>query len=215
MRTPRQGRRRSVRRRRFTTRRWHSPRPSGAADEVTEPNPRTLAYVAERKADLADIAGCESMEHDRWSQAQQVSQRLTTQAGMQAAPTATPPAAGSRTSTLVARVLFGTGKSALTPGAQAQLNEFVSAMHDEPDTKAVITGHADSTGSADRNERLSEMRADAVKTFLVGHGVSPDRIETKGFGEAEPAASNDTTQGRANNRRVDVMLEIKTLPQTH
>jgi outer membrane protein OmpA-like peptidoglycan-associated protein len=116
--------------------------------------------------------------------------------------------------TLAAELHFDTGKSDLTSAAIAQLDEVFFTLRDKPDTGVLVQGHTDSTGSADFNESLSQERANVVKDFLVGRGISADRIVTKGFGETEPVASNDTCENRARNRRADVTLEITTLRET-
>jgi outer membrane protein OmpA-like peptidoglycan-associated protein len=76
-------------------------------------------------------------------------------------------------------------------------------MKNNPDLKVEIDGHTDSTGTAAYNMMLSEKRAKAVKEFMVTRGIDPKRLTTKGFGITKPAASNDTKEGRAKNRRVE------------
>jgi OmpA-OmpF porin, OOP family len=77
-------------------------------------------------------------------------------------------------------------------------------MKKNPDLKVEVDGHADSTGAAAYNMTLSEKRAEAVKKYFVDQGIDPDRLTTKGFGITKPAASNDTREGRAKNRRVEL-----------
>lgn len=110
------------------------------------------------------------------------------------------------TLTLSGSVLFATGKSVLVPGAQQRLNEVATALKE--DTRPItIVGHTDAQGSDASNQKLSEARANAVRAFLVKQGVPGDRINAIGMGEAEPIADNETTEGRANNRRVEMILE--------
>jgi len=67
-----------------------------------------------------------------------------------------------------------------------------------------IEGHTDAVGNAVQNERLSELRAESVRDFLVSHGVDPEQLEAVGFGEQRPVADNSTPAGRARNRRVEI-----------
>ncbi len=76
-------------------------------------------------------------------------------------------------------------------------------MKKNPDLRVEIDGHTDSTGTAAYNMALSEKRAEAIKDHLVTRGINPERLTTKGFGFTKPAASNDTKEGRAQNRRVE------------
>jgi outer membrane protein OmpA-like peptidoglycan-associated protein len=75
-----------------------------------------------------------------------------------------------------------------------------------PGLKLEVDGYTDSTGRDETNQTLSDKRAEAVRIFLVAQGVSPDSISSQGFGDANPIASNDTTQGRQLNRRVDMIV---------
>ena len=99
-------------------------------------------------------------------------------------------------------VNFALGSVQLAPSASATLRQVARAMQASPDLQVEIGGHTDSIGPADKNQRLSERRANAVKQFLVGEGIAPERLTAKGYGEGEPVASNETTDGRAGNRRV-------------
>ena len=86
------------------------------------------------------------------------------------------------------------------------LDELAQIMKDYPNIKLVCEGHTDATASEDYNQRLSEQRAKSVRTYLVKKGVDASRISTKGYGESRPIASNDTPEGRKENRRVDLKL---------
>jgi len=99
-------------------------------------------------------------------------------------------------------VNFGLGSAQLLPAASGALRTVVTAMQASPAVEVEVGGHTDSIGPADKNQRLSERRAAAVKQFLVDAGIDAARISVKGYGEAEPVDSNETTPGRANNRRV-------------
>jgi len=103
-------------------------------------------------------------------------------------------------------VLFETGQTELKQDTESGLVEVVDLLQSEPDKKIRIEGHTDSVGEASTNLRLSQQRADAVQATLVGLGVDASRITSVGMGEDFPIASNDTPEGRSNNRRVDVIL---------
>lgn len=103
-------------------------------------------------------------------------------------------------------VLFEVGQADLAPEAEASLVDVIELLESEPDKAIRIEGHTDSTGPAAANLRLSERRAGAVRDALVALGVPADRIRAVGMGEDFPIASNETDQGRARNRRVDVIV---------
>jgi len=109
--------------------------------------------------------------------------------------------------TLNGAVLFATGQSTLLPIAADRLQQVAEALNDNPKGKIVVEGHTDSTGPLALNEELSRQRAEAVREFLVHHGVASDRIRAAGFGPARPVADNKSPEGRANNRRVEIVIE--------
>jgi outer membrane protein OmpA-like peptidoglycan-associated protein len=110
--------------------------------------------------------------------------------------------------TLPGGVLFASGKSTLLPSAEAKLTQVANALvTSDPDSAMVVEGHTDSQGSEQFNQRLSEKRAQAVRSYLVSHGVAPDRISAQGLGEDNPIADNDSPEGRANNRRVEIVVQ--------
>lgn len=102
--------------------------------------------------------------------------------------------------------LFATGKSELKSGATANLDRLTAFMNEYPQRTAVIEGFTDSMGSEDMNQSLSQRRADAVKGYLVGRGVDPDRLSSAGRGENSPVADNESAAGRQQNRRVEVLI---------
>jgi outer membrane protein OmpA-like peptidoglycan-associated protein len=103
-------------------------------------------------------------------------------------------------------VLFSSGQAQLVEGARTSLEEVVDLLQTEPDKKIRVEGHTDSRGDAEANLKLSEQRAQAVVDALVSMGVDKSRITAMGMGEDFPIDSNETEEGRARNRRVDVIL---------
>ncbi len=112
--------------------------------------------------------------------------------------------------TLSGSVLFASGKYDLLPQAMAKLSEVATVLtRQDPDSKITVQGYTDSQGSVDFNMELSRQRAEAVRSYLVSHGIAPDRITAEGFGPARPIASNGSPEGRADNRRVEIVVEKK------
>lgn len=103
-------------------------------------------------------------------------------------------------------VLFATGRYELRLEAKLALAKVAGVLLAYPGLKLEVDGYTDSTGRDETNQTLSDKRAEAVRIFLVAQGVSPDSISSQGFGDANPIASNDTTQGRQLNRRVDMIV---------
>lgn len=99
-------------------------------------------------------------------------------------------------------VNFATGSATLRPAAYDTLRTVSTAMKADEDLEVEINGYTDSVGDAAKNQSLSERRAESVKAFLVQEGVAAGRLTTRGHGEADPVDSNDTAEGRSNNRRV-------------
>ena len=102
-------------------------------------------------------------------------------------------------------VFFDTDKWDLKPGAYKPLNNIVAVFTANPLLRAEIQGHTDSRGTVSYNRSLSENRAEAVMEYLVKNGIEQNRLRVKGFGDSNPVASNDTPQGRARNRRVELV----------
>ena len=103
-------------------------------------------------------------------------------------------------------ILFDINSAALKPQAQSMLAQSADVMIRYPDSDLLVKGHTDSTGSEAYNEELSERRARSVRNFLIAKGVSAQRITAIGFGKTMPVASNDTVEGRAQNRRVEIEI---------
>jgi OOP family OmpA-OmpF porin len=113
-----------------------------------------------------------------------------------------------RTVTLDADAFFDINKSNFKSSAQPELEKAAERVRRVTSVEAVqIVGHTDSTGSADYNQTLSVERATTVKDFLVKNGVDPSKITIVGMGDRNPIADNATKEGRAKNRRVDVMIK--------
>jgi outer membrane protein OmpA-like peptidoglycan-associated protein len=103
-------------------------------------------------------------------------------------------------------VLFDTNKAQLKSDGTHSLQKLAGFLKQYPQRMARVEGYTDSTGGADYNQELSDRRAKAVRTSLVGMGISNDRITTHGYGEESPVASNSTAAGRQMNRRVEIIL---------
>lgn len=103
-------------------------------------------------------------------------------------------------------VNFATGSARLLPAAHDTLRSVAAAMKANRELEIEVGGHTDSVGKDENNQKLSERRAKAVKDFLVGEGIDEGRLSTKGYGEESPVDTNDTAQGRANNRRVSFKI---------
>lgn len=103
-------------------------------------------------------------------------------------------------------VLFKTGSFELMPAARERLAKVSGIVLAYPNLHLQVEGHTDSIGSDDFNQALSERRAGAVRDYLVQQGITADSIEARGFGKTEPIATNDTPEGRQQNRRVELVL---------
>jgi outer membrane protein OmpA-like peptidoglycan-associated protein len=110
--------------------------------------------------------------------------------------------------TLSGSVLFASAKWDLLPAAQARLNDVATALtKEDPLSKMVVEGHTDSQGGAAYNQDLSQHRAQAVRDYLVSRGIASDRITSQGFGLSRSIADNASPEGRANNRRVEIIVQ--------
>jgi outer membrane protein OmpA-like peptidoglycan-associated protein len=108
--------------------------------------------------------------------------------------------------TIAGAFMFGSNKSSLREGAGDALDKIASVLKQQPDKQILIQGHTDSTGTMERNIELSTERAEAVASYLASRGISPDVMTIEGAGPANPIASNDTPEGRAANRRVEITV---------
>lgn len=100
-------------------------------------------------------------------------------------------------------ILFDTGRATLQAESDPRLDRVVEYMTHMPSVRIRIAGHTDNVGDAQRNQQLSEARAEAVRGYLVAHGIDGSRIEAVGYGDQQPVASNDTEEGRQQNRRIE------------
>jgi type IX secretion system PorP/SprF family membrane protein len=108
-----------------------------------------------------------------------------------------------------AYVQFKSGEAILLSSAFKILDEVVELLKNHPNGKLELIGHTDNSGSADKNQELSEQRALAVREFLISRGIDPDRISSSGKGSSEPIAPNNTAKGKSQNRRVEMKFEAK------
>jgi outer membrane protein OmpA-like peptidoglycan-associated protein len=205
-------------------------------DQGNEPEVRDLAYVAERRAVLAESRGNTALSMRQQQQALAEIDHLKQQHAMaanrelgrekqrqeqmeserQARQAALAKIAGLKTTedargtvlTVSGNVLFATGQAELLPTARKRLAEVATVLKDGKQ-RLTIVGHTDSTGRDDRNQTLSRRRADTVRKYLIAQGVAADRIQGQGVGANEPIDDNKTPEGRAANRRVEIILNVE------
>jgi OmpA-OmpF porin, OOP family len=107
------------------------------------------------------------------------------------------------------RLVFNTGSATVRPESEEQLNNIAAIMNAYPKTRIKVGGYTDNVGDPAANQKLSQDRADTVKTELVKRGIAPDRLTTEGYGEQHPVADNGTEAGKASNRRVSMRVTDK------
>ena len=213
---------------------------------------KTLAYVAQRRAQLAEVDGAAAQAGDATAQANsqytkaataglqraqgeltQTREQLAAQGQQLATETQARQEADQRAKDALARlddamlklsvpvkkddrgtvitfpgsVLFSSGKSALLSSAESKLGQVADALKDQPDRQITVDGFTDSRGSEETNKVLSDRRAQSVRDFLVGHGIPQDRVSAVGLGPSQPVADNSTAEGRADNRRVEIIVK--------
>jgi outer membrane protein OmpA-like peptidoglycan-associated protein len=103
-------------------------------------------------------------------------------------------------------VLFDTAKFSLRPLAREKLAKVAGIVSGHPGLSLDVEGHTDSVGGDEYNQKLSEQRGESVRDYLVQQGMSASSVTTRGFGKTQPVASNDTTAGRQQNRRVELVI---------
>lgn len=106
-------------------------------------------------------------------------------------------------------IFFDIGKATLRDESFPELDRMVNTFNENPKLTVEVGGHTDNTGSNEINLKLSQDRADAVREYFIGKGIEPDRVGSKGYGEAKPVATNDTEEGRQTNRRVEFVIKKK------
>jgi len=108
--------------------------------------------------------------------------------------------------TLSGAVLFPSGQSVLLPAAMSSLDNVVTALKSTPDRNIMVEGHTDSVGTHAFNMDLSQRRAQSVRDYLVSRGLPSEIVRAQGWGPDRPVAENSTADGRANNRRVEIVV---------
>ncbi|WP_443970178.1 OmpA family protein [Sphingobium sp. CR28] len=103
-------------------------------------------------------------------------------------------------------ITFATNQAAIQPQFRGTLDQVASTLSEYPKTMIDVLGHTDSDGAEAYNQTLSERRAQSVADYLSSHGVQSVRISTRGYGEMQPIASNETPEGKAQNRRVEIKI---------
>ena len=106
------------------------------------------------------------------------------------------------------KLYFAWNQATLEEASFPVLDEVVQALKDNTDFRVQVEGHTDSSGADDHNQTLSEKRADAVLDYLVAHGIAKDRLVSKGFSSSVPLDTNNTVEGRENNRRVEFVVNF-------
>jgi OOP family OmpA-OmpF porin len=117
-----------------------------------------------------------------------------------------PPAAPMKKKIVLRGVNFDFDKSNIRSDAVPILEQACKTLKEEPSIDVSCQGHTDSVGTEAYNQALSERRADSVRNWLIKCGIPASRLTSKGFGEANPVASNDTAEGRAQNRRTELVV---------
>lgn len=198
---------------------------------------RDLAYIALRKSELAEaeggLAAAQSSKDQASKDLNQVSQQTVAELSKTRAQLDTETKARKEAErrakeamdklanaaasvkqedrgtviTLPGNVLFASARWALLPEAMNRLNAVADALKNQEDHKMVVEGHTDSQGNEGSNIELGSKRAQAVRDYLVSRGIPSEKISSVGIGQARPVASNSTADGRAQNRRVEIIVQ--------
>jgi outer membrane protein OmpA-like peptidoglycan-associated protein len=194
---------------------------------------RDLAYIADRKSKMAEALAVTSAENNATAKAKKdyeatqaeimkktndqlaIAQKAQLDAEKAAADAqadlaklaAVKEEARGLVITLSGSVLFASNQSTLLPAATDRLNKVADALLVTKERKLTVEGYTDSQGSASYNMVLSQKRADVVRTYLISRGYPGDLIQARGIGEESPIANNNTAEGRANNRRVEIVVD--------
>jgi len=206
-------------------------------DEGNSANARDRAYVAMRKAELAEVQAQIAHNTQLAQQAQQREQQTALQQrdNLQQELQKTREQLDAETQrrqeaeaaqqraiaelgdvkdeprgtviTIPGSVSFASGKATLLPSARNRLQQVATALKQGDDSsKIIVEGHTDATGTAAKNQQLSEQRAQAVRESLISAGVPADRVQAVGYGQSRPVADNASPAGRATNRRVEIVV---------
>jgi outer membrane protein OmpA-like peptidoglycan-associated protein len=167
-----------------------------------------FAYLAQQRAATAhELANARAAED---TLAVAAANRDSAVSAMMAERRAPPPPAATPTATTEQMqqsiVGFASGAAKLPSDAQPMIDGFASTLNKDPASKVVIEGYTDSVGSPDHNQTLAMQRAESVRAALVRQGIDPSRITIRSHGEDNPMASNDTSAGRRENRRAQVII---------
>lgn len=187
---------------------------SAATGRQLEDTRKQLAKIREENAQISQRADAQAQKAEEAQRQAEEAKRLTALAEKKADEALAEVARLEKVSkdqrgqviTLPSGLLFKSGKAILNVAARPRLDEVAVALKKLPDRKLVIEGHTDATGSEDVNIDLSERRAKAVKDYLVSKGVPEDRVTTLGAGPSRPIADNGSREGRAMNRRVEIVI---------
>jgi outer membrane protein OmpA-like peptidoglycan-associated protein len=197
---------------------------------------RDLAYIADRKSKMAEALAVTSAENNATAKAKKdyeatqaeimkktndqlaIAQKAQLDAEKAAADAqadlaklaAVKEEARGLVITLSGSVLFASNESTLLPAAQDRLNKVADALLVTKERRLTVEGYTDSQGSSSYNMVLSQKRADVVRTYLISRGYPGDLIRAQGIGEDRPVANNSTAEGRANNRRVEIIVDHMT-----
>src|SRR5581483_10683310 len=176
------------------------------ASTVVVKNPFGLCWRSGQWAETKAIADCDPDYVPKAAPRVEAPARPVAPAAAPIAEPAPPIRAKLQSITLGADASFDTGKADLKSDGQAKLDQLVAKLKDVNFDAITITGHTDSVGGDAANQKLSLRRANAVKQYLASHGVDATKIKTAGRGKTSPVADNKTAQGRARNRRVEVVI---------
>ncbi len=179
-------------------------------NDADEERVNQLAYLANRRIDLAEqtIELRKAEQQIGQASTQRAQARLESREAMIRQLQQDLQAKQTERGTLVTfgDVLFDLNKAELKAAGMGDVQKLAEFLNENPERKVMIEGYTDSTGSDSYNQQLSERRAESVRRALVRAGVGIDRIQTVGYGEAYPVASNDSPASRARNRRVEVTI---------
>ena len=165
-----------------------------------------MKRIGARAAGAVVAAGCLLLQGCPSAYQRTYDQQMATLEAQQNAANAQAEAAHAQASKYAAVIYFAVGSPAIDQDGYRQLNWFVQQMQPYPQAQFLVQGFADSTGNEVNNQGLSLARAQNVAGYLASQGIAPPRMLVQGFGEDYAAASNETAQGRRNNRRVEVTV---------